>query len=77
MKDEAFSLSRPSIPLCRYWQLIKTPAMERTAIADTREFVLCFDGTGYKFRGDDADSNVLKIYRVSSQIGTFGFQKAA
>ncbi|GAB1214821.1 hypothetical protein ATERTT37_003991 [Aspergillus terreus] len=38
--------------------------MERTAIADTREFVLCFDGTGYKFRGDDADSNVLKIYRM-------------
>lgn len=40
--------------------------MERTA-ADNREFVLCFDGTGYKFRGDESDSNVLKIYRVSSQ----------
>ena len=39
--------------------------MERTAVADSREFVLCFDGTGYKFRGDDTDTNVLKIYRVS------------
>ncbi|KAF9894175.1 hypothetical protein FE257_009148 [Aspergillus nanangensis] len=38
--------------------------MERPPISDTREFVLCFDGTGYKFRGDDADSNVLKIYRM-------------
>ncbi|KAJ5643576.1 uncharacterized protein N7484_006083 [Penicillium longicatenatum] len=37
--------------------------MERAAVADTKEFVLCFDGTGYKFRGDEADSNVLKIYR--------------
>ncbi|RMJ22243.1 hypothetical protein PHISP_06883 [Aspergillus sp. HF37] len=27
------------------------------------EFVLCFDGTGFKFRGDEADSNVLKIFR--------------
>ena len=38
--------------------------MERVAVADAREFVLCFDGTGYKFR-DEAGSNVLKIYRVS------------
>ncbi|KAL4894280.1 hypothetical protein BDV59DRAFT_192618 [Aspergillus ambiguus] len=38
--------------------------MERAASADIREFVLCFDGTGYKFRGDEADSNVLKIYRM-------------
>ncbi|PLN82614.1 hypothetical protein BDW42DRAFT_200364 [Aspergillus taichungensis] len=38
--------------------------MERAAIAESREFVLCFDGTGYKFRGDEADSNVLKIYRM-------------
>ncbi|KAF7631387.1 hypothetical protein AFLA_012245 [Aspergillus flavus NRRL3357] len=37
--------------------------MERAGAAHAREFVLCFDGTGYKFRGDEADSNVLKIYR--------------
>lgn len=39
--------------------------MESTAAAESKEFVLCFDGTGYTFRGDNADSNVLKIYRVS------------
>lgn len=38
-------------------------SMEQTAHG--KEFVLCFDGTGYRFRGDEADSNVLKIYRVS------------
>lgn len=29
----------------------------------TRKLVLCFDGTGNKFRGDDSDSNILKIFR--------------
>jgi uncharacterized protein (DUF2235 family) len=29
-----------------------------------KQFVLCFDGTGNKFAGDDSDSNVLKIFRV-------------
>ncbi|GKZ81422.1 hypothetical protein AnigIFM56816_005941 [Aspergillus niger] len=38
--------------------------MERAAVVDNKEFVLCFDGTGYKFRGDEADSNILKIYRM-------------
>ncbi|KAF2752803.1 hypothetical protein EJ05DRAFT_446101 [Pseudovirgaria hyperparasitica] len=28
-----------------------------------KKFVLCFDGTGNKFSGTDADSNILKIYR--------------
>ncbi|EXJ91016.1 hypothetical protein A1O1_04123 [Capronia coronata CBS 617.96] len=27
-------------------------------------FVLCFDGTGNKFSGTDADSNILKLYRM-------------
>ncbi|KAI0155373.1 hypothetical protein GGR52DRAFT_577326 [Hypoxylon sp. FL1284] len=27
------------------------------------KLVLCFDGTGNKFRGDDSDSNILKIFR--------------
>lgn len=30
-----------------------------------KHFVLCFDGTGNKFCGDESDSNVLKIFRVS------------
>lgn len=29
-----------------------------------KQFVLCFDGTGNKFAGDESDSNVLKIFRV-------------
>ncbi|KAI1331627.1 hypothetical protein F5Y16DRAFT_239752 [Xylariaceae sp. FL0255] len=28
-----------------------------------RKLVLCFDGTGNKFVGDDSDSNILKIFR--------------
>jgi uncharacterized protein (DUF2235 family) len=34
-----------------------------------KQFVLCFDGTGNKFCGDESDSNVLKIYRVSRTRG--------
>lgn len=26
--------------------------------------MLCFDGTGNKFHGDDSDSNILKIFRM-------------
>ncbi|OJD14529.1 hypothetical protein AJ78_05143 [Emergomyces pasteurianus Ep9510] len=29
-----------------------------------KPFVLCFDGTGNKFTGDESDSNVLKIFRM-------------
>ncbi|KLJ06108.1 hypothetical protein EMPG_10445 [Blastomyces silverae] len=29
-----------------------------------KSFVLCFDGTGNKFTGDESDSNVLKIFRM-------------
>lgn len=28
------------------------------------KLVLCFDGTGNKFHGNDSDSNILKIYRM-------------
>lgn len=28
------------------------------------KLVLCFDGTGNKFHGNDNDSNILKIYRM-------------
>lgn len=30
----------------------------------TKQFVLCFDGTGNKFAGDESDTNLVKIYRV-------------
>ncbi|KAI9802670.1 MAG: hypothetical protein M1825_002692 [Sarcosagium campestre] len=29
-----------------------------------KTFVLCFDGTGNKFNGNDSDSNILKIFRM-------------
>jgi uncharacterized protein (DUF2235 family) len=29
-----------------------------------RRFILCFDGTGNKFQGSEADSNILKIYSM-------------
>lgn len=35
-----------------------------TAQRRPRKIVLCFDGTGNKFHGDDSDSNILKIYRM-------------
>lgn len=38
--------------------------------ASPKELVLCFDGTGYNFTGDESDSNVLKVYRVSYPIET-------
>lgn len=31
---------------------------------ETRKLVLCFDGTGNKFHGDDSDSNILKVFRM-------------
>ncbi|GES60940.1 hypothetical protein ATEIFO6365_0006040100 [Aspergillus terreus] len=34
-----------------------------------KEFVLCFDGTGNKFHGDESDSNVLKIFRMLDRSG--------
>jgi uncharacterized protein (DUF2235 family) len=29
-----------------------------------RKLVLCFDGTGNKFHGNDSDSNILKVFRM-------------
>ncbi|KAI2640054.1 hypothetical protein GGS21DRAFT_504835 [Xylaria nigripes] len=40
---------------------VYVPAMEQ--YRSPRKLVLCFDGTGNKFRGDDSDSNILKIFR--------------
>ncbi|KAI1372553.1 hypothetical protein F4677DRAFT_432002 [Hypoxylon crocopeplum] len=41
--------------------LTMNPARE--ARRAPHKLVLCFDGTGNKFRGDDSDSNILKIFR--------------
>ena len=31
---------------------------------DERELVLCFDGTGNQFQGNEADTNIVKIYQM-------------
>lgn len=36
--------------------------------AQPKQFVLCFDGTGNKFAGDESDTNIVKIYRVGTQL---------
>ncbi|KAK5662491.1 hypothetical protein OQA88_8403 [Cercophora sp. LCS_1] len=38
-----------------------------------RKIVLCFDGTGNKFHGDDSDSNILKIYRMLDRTASDQF----
>lgn len=42
--------------------------MAHSANLGPKQVVLCFDGTGNKFQGDESDSNVLKIFRVSETI---------
>ena len=32
--------------------------------SDPRRLVLCFDGTGNKFNGDESDTNIVKIYKM-------------
>lgn len=35
--------------------------------AAMKQLVLCIDATGYRFNGDESDSNILKIFRVSTK----------
>ena len=47
-------------------------AATRTEMVQTRrskKFILCFDGTGNKFSGTEADSNILKIYCMLDRTG--------
>ncbi|KAF3930308.1 hypothetical protein ABW19_dt0200735 [Dactylella cylindrospora] len=37
---------------------------ENVDFSKQRKLVLCFDGTGNRFRGDDTDSNIVKIYEL-------------
>ncbi|KAI5464996.1 hypothetical protein BGZ63DRAFT_168455 [Mariannaea sp. PMI_226] len=50
--------SRPSTPV----MVPVNPAPEPGR--KPKKLVLCFDGTGNKFHGDDSDSNILKIFRL-------------
>ena len=33
-------------------------------ISDQKRLVLCFDGTGNKFLGDESDTNIVKLYQM-------------
>jgi uncharacterized protein (DUF2235 family) len=44
-------------------------AVARGRTHERKKFVLCFDGTGNKFSGTDADSNILKLYRMLDRNG--------
>jgi uncharacterized protein (DUF2235 family) len=66
--------SRPSTVASQAISHIPNSAMEYGAAPQRRKherkkFVLCFDGTGNKFSGTDADSNILKIYRMLDREG--------
>lgn len=46
------------------YQLSSSQADAAARNRGVRKLVLCFDGTGNKFHGDDSDSNILKIFRM-------------
>ncbi|KAK4222604.1 hypothetical protein QBC38DRAFT_489493 [Podospora fimiseda] len=65
-RAEFFSTHLPSRP-------VSPMGAERDPNAGHRrpsKIVLCFDGTGNKFHGDDSDSNILKIYRMLDRTAT-------
>ncbi len=63
--EEFFSTHLPSRPVSAMGQE-RDAQHHHNAAAPRRphKIVLCFDGTGNKFHGDDSDSNILKIYRM-------------
>lgn len=60
--EDYFSTHLPSRPVTPIGMDNKDPRTGRHH--KPRKIVLCFDGTGNKFQGDDSDSNILKIYRM-------------
>jgi hypothetical protein len=34
-----------------------------------KKLILCFDGTGNKFKGNSGDTNILKIFRMLDRSG--------
>ena len=34
-----------------------------------KKLILCFDGTGNKFKGNQSDTNILKIFRMLDRSG--------
>lgn len=39
-------------------------SVARGGVPRRKKLILCFDGTGNKFKGDSGDSNILKIFRM-------------
>lgn len=58
--QDFFSMNIPSRPASVLGAGMDGNASKR----QPRKLVLCFDGTGNKFKGDDSDSNILKIFRM-------------
>ncbi|KAF1998033.1 hypothetical protein P154DRAFT_622018 [Amniculicola lignicola CBS 123094] len=46
------------------YRMDSTAHTQRRSHRERKKFILCFDGTGNKFSGTEADSNILKIYRM-------------
>jgi len=44
--------------------MVERPASPTPRDRVARKLILCFDGTGNKFHGDESDSNILKIFRM-------------
>ncbi|KAK0624974.1 hypothetical protein B0T17DRAFT_493092 [Bombardia bombarda] len=65
--EEFFSTHLPSRPASAGMAQPKDP---QNSPRQPRKIVLCFDGTGNKFHGDDSDSNILKIYRMLDRTAT-------
>jgi uncharacterized protein (DUF2235 family) len=38
-------------------------------ITQRKKLILCFDGTGNKFKGNAGDTNILKIFRMLDRTG--------
>ncbi|KAI1104346.1 hypothetical protein F4804DRAFT_341865 [Jackrogersella minutella] len=55
--------SRESVDSSEHPHAFSNMNPTKEARRNPRKLVLCFDGTGNKFRGDDSDSNILKIFR--------------
>lgn len=56
--------SRPRKARSEHSVMVEPAAAYRRGHVKHRKLVLCFDGTGNKFHGDDSDSNILKIFRM-------------
>jgi uncharacterized protein (DUF2235 family) len=62
-REPSFSIFRKEF-LDNSCDRMESSTVQQHPHRDHKKFVLCFDGTGNKFSGTDADSNILKIYRM-------------